>query len=232
MANAGESASTSALATGPRAGYRNIAIAALSVGLIGAAVVAYLWPHLRGAVGYFLYAIPAHLLISVLANEPALLAAAKSASPAIVATAGVAGCLVAIALDYALIGWFVNHRLIKTEMEDTKAYRVAQRFFGRAPFVLILASALLPLPFYPVKILAIARDYSLARFALAVILGRFPRFYGIALVGKEVQASGSALVSAGVALALIGGWGVWRTVRRNRLKRTAETTGTSGNERE
>ena len=33
-------------------------------------------PDRRPLVGYFLYAIPAHLLISVLANEPALFAAA------------------------------------------------------------------------------------------------------------------------------------------------------------
>ena len=214
-----EDADSAAVATGARRRYRRIAIAALVAGLAAAGIVAYGWPDLHGAVGYFLYAIPAHLLISVLANEPALFAAAKTTSPVVVAIAGTAGCLVAIALDYALIGWFVNHRLVKTEMDDTKVYRVAQRFFGRAPFLLILASALLPVPFYPVKILAIARDYPLARATLAIVLGRLPRFYLLARLGKEVQASGSALVSAGVALALIGGWGIWRTVRRNRLKR-------------
>ena len=209
-----------ALTVSPRSRYRQIAIAALGAGLLAAAVMAFVWPQLRGVVGYFLFAIPAHLLISFLANEPALFAAAKAATPASVALAGTAGCLVAIALDYALIGWFVNHRLVKTELDDSRAFRVAQRFFGRAPFALIVISALLPLPFYPVKILAIARDYSLARFALAVVLGRFPRFYMLAIAGREVQASSSALVSAGVALALIGGWGIWRTIRRNRSKRS------------
>ncbi|HXT68332.1 MAG TPA: VTT domain-containing protein [Vicinamibacterales bacterium] len=211
--------------------YRNFAILTTTVALAGAAIFAFGWPDFRPAVGYFLYAIPAHLLISVLANEPALFAAAKVTPPVWVAIAGTSGCIVAAILDYALIGWFVNHRLIKTELDDSRGYHTAQRFFARAPFILILMSALLPVPFYPVKILAIARDYPLVRFVAAVVIGRFPRFYLLALGGQKVQAHGGALVSAGVALALIGGWGVWRTIRRNRQK-TTRTTGTNGNDRE
>ena len=58
-------------------------------------VVASLWPDRERSSGYVLYAIPAHLLISVLANEPVLFAAAKVAPPLVVAIAGTAGCLVA-----------------------------------------------------------------------------------------------------------------------------------------
>jgi membrane protein YqaA with SNARE-associated domain len=129
---------------------------------------------------------------------------------------GTAGCLVAIVLDYALVGWLTNLRLVKTELDDSRGFRTAQRFFGKAPFALILLSALLPVPFYPVKILAITRDYSLWRFVGALVLGRFPRFYLLALGGQKVQAPDSALISAGVALGLIAGWGLWRTIRRNR----------------
>ena len=203
----------------PRGTYRRLALAALAIGLAGAGAVWMLWPWLRPVVGYFLYAIPAHLLISFLANEPALLAAAKTAPPGVVAVAGTAGCIVAAILDYALIGWFVNKSFVKRELDDTKVFRAAQRGFARAPFLLILASALLPVPFYPAKILAIAQGYPLARFVAAVVLGRLPRFYALALIGKEVQASGGALASAGAALALIGGWGIWRTVKRNRQQK-------------
>lgn len=198
--------------------YRAAAIGALTTALAAAGLIAMLWPAGRGLVGYGLYAIPAHLLISVLANEPMLLATAKSYSPASVAVAGTAGCLVAIVLDYALIGWLVNHRLIRSEIDESSGFRTAQRLFGRAPFLLIVGSALLPVPFYPVKILAIARDYPVPRFCLALVLGRLPRFYLLALGGHKVQAPNSALASAGVALALMAGWGVWRTYRRNRSR--------------
>ena len=204
----------------PNRRYRSLAIAAGAIALVSAAVLWVVLPDRRPLVGYFLYAIPAHLLISVLANEPALFAAAKVAPPAWVAIAGTAGCVVAAILDYALIGWFVNHRLIKTELDDSRGFQIAQRFFGRAPFLLIVVSAFFPLPFYPAKILAIARNYPLARFITAVVVARVPRFYLLALAGQKMKAPGGALVSAGVALALIGGWGIWRTVRRNRQKKT------------
>ncbi len=196
--------------------YRVAAIAAAATALVVAGAMALAWPGARGLVGYGLYAIPAHLLISVFANEPVLLATAKSYPPALVAAAGTAGCLVAIIIDYALIGWLVNHRLVKGEIDDSSGFHTAQRYFGRAPFLLILGSALLPVPFYPVKILAIARDYPVVRFSVALAIGRFCRFYLLALGGQKVQAPNSALASAGVALALMAGWGVWRTYRRNR----------------
>ncbi len=178
-------------------------------------------PSYRGLVFYGLYAIPAHLLISFLANEPMLFGAAKFYAPPLVALAGAAGCVVAIVLDYALIGWFVNRRLVRTELEDSRVVRRVQRGFGRAPFLLIVLSALLPLPFYPAKILAIASGYPLRRFIAALLLGRIPRFWLLAIVGGQVQASTSALGSFWAALALFGGWGIWRTVKRNRaMKRT------------
>jgi membrane protein YqaA with SNARE-associated domain len=203
-------------AAGTRGKYRRLATAITVSALLAAGLLALLLPQWRSLIGYFVYAIPAHLLISVLANEPALLAAAKTFSPTAVSLAGTAGCLVAIVLDYALVGWLTNLRLVKTELDDSRGFRTAQRFFGKAPFALILLSALLPVPFYPVKILAITRDYSLWRFVGALVLGRFPRFYLLALGGQKVQAPDSALISAGVALGLIAGWGLWRTIRRNR----------------
>ena len=132
--------------------------------------------------------------------------------------AGTLGCVVAIILDYALIGWFVNRRLIRAEIDDSKGFRIAQRFFDKAPLVLIVLSALLPVPFFPVKILGIIRDYPLQRFILGIIVGRLPRFYLLALAGQKVNAPGSALASAGATLALIGIWGLWRTIRKNRAR--------------
>jgi len=184
--------------------------------LVASAFAAIVWPAGRELVGYALYAVPAHLLISVLANEPVLLAAAKSYPPAMVAIAGTIGCIVAIIIDYSLIGWLVNQRLIRRELDDSTWFRWSQKVFGRAPFVLVLGSALMPVPFYPVKILAIASDYPVSRFCAALILGRLPRFYLLALAGQKVQAPKSALLSATIGLGAIALWGLWRTWRRNR----------------
>jgi ribonucleoside-triphosphate reductase len=196
--------------------YRRIATVAVVAALVLAGVLLLLVPASSSLVAYGLYAIPSHMLVSFLANEPMLLATARTSPPMLVAIAGAVGCLVAIAIDYAIIGWLVNHRLVRSELDDTRSFQVAQRFFGRAPFLLIVAGALLPVPFFPVKILAIVRDYSIAMTAGAIVLGRLPRFYALALLGEKVQAPDSALMSAMGMLAIVGAWGLWRAYKRNR----------------
>jgi membrane protein YqaA with SNARE-associated domain len=198
--------------------HRPAALTALGLFLATGAVAAAFLPAYRALVVYGLYVVPAHLLISVLAHEPMLFETAKYYPAGTVAAVGTAGCVVSALLDYALIGWLVNHRLVRTELDDSRAFRAALRWFGKAPFVLITASAFFPLPFYPAKILAIARGYPAWRFVTAVVIGRLPRFWLLALGGQKIQAPRSALLSAGVALGLIAGWGVWRTVQRNRAR--------------
>jgi len=201
-----------------RPSYRRAAIVTAAAAVVVAGIAMVLWPDQRGLVLYGLYAIPAHLLISVVAMEPVLFETAKTHSHQAVAIVGTLGCLVAIVLDYALIGWIVNRRLIREEIDDSSGFKTAQRFFGRAPFLVILVSALLPVPFYPTKILAIARDYPLRLFCLALAMGRLPRFYYLALIADKAHLPKSALVSSAVALSLMAVWGLWRTYRRNRLR--------------
>ncbi|HKT80590.1 MAG TPA: hypothetical protein VJP86_10260, partial [Vicinamibacterales bacterium] len=142
-------------------GYERLGRFTLFTAGVSAAIVAIVFPARRLLVAYALYAIPAHLLISFLPNEPMLLYVAKSSAPASVATAGTLGAIAAAILDFWLIGWFVNSGLVRSKLDGSRIYRVASRIFLKAPFLLIAGSALAPVPFYPVKILAIASGYSL-----------------------------------------------------------------------
>jgi len=199
--------------------YRTGAIAALATVLLVAGLTAVLFPGYRQLVAYGLYAIPAHLLISFLPHEPWLLFAAKLYPPPVVATVGVVGCLAAIMIDYWLIGWLVNHRFVAPKMEQSQAFKTAERYFGKAPFLLIVVSAVAPVPFYPAKILAIATNYPIGRFIAALVIGRFPRFWALAILGERVQAPNSVLVWAAVGMAAFGGWRIL-VRRRQRLTGT------------
>ena len=72
------------------------------------------------------------------------------------------------------------------------------------------------MPFYPVKILAIADGYPLSRFVLAVLVGRWPRFYLLAIGGREFQAPNAWLLIAAVVLEVLTVLGIWRTRRKSR----------------
>jgi len=194
--------------------YRRHAIAALVIALVAAAVAAILLPDYRALVGYGLYAVPAHLLISFMPHEPYQLYAAKLYPPPLVAAVGTVACVVAIFIDYWLIGWVVRHHLVAPKLDGSRTFKTAERWFRKAPFVLVVATAFLPVPFYPTKILAIASRYSLAWFIPALVLGRFPRFWLLALGGQKVQAPNRGLFWAAVGLGAIAAWGIWRRWRR------------------
>lgn len=187
----------------------------MAVAAATASVAAVAAPDFRGLVLYGLYAVPAHLLISFMPHEPYLLYAAKDFDPRLVAAVGTVACLAAIAIDYWLIGWVVRHHLVAPKLDQSTSFRTAERWFGKAPFLLIAASAFFPVPFYPTKILAIAADYPIVRFMVALVIGRFPRFWLLAFGGQKVQAPNRALLYAGLALAAIAAFGVWRRWKRS-----------------
>lgn len=195
------------------AAYTTLAVVAAASGLAW-----FIAPDYRALVAYGLYAIPSHLLISFLPHEPAQLAVAKLYPPLLVATIGVTSCAAAAVLDYWLIGWFVNKGLMRSRMEQWRAYQIAQRIFKKAPLLLIVGGAFAPVPFYPVKILAIASGYPLILFILGMAAGRWPRFYLLAIGGQKVQAPNAWLLWAALALALAACVQIWRTRRANRTR--------------
>jgi membrane protein YqaA with SNARE-associated domain len=205
--------------------YRPAALIALGVFAAAAGALALFDPRYVRLSGYALYAVAAHLLISVLLHEPGLFYAAKIYPAVLVAITGTLATLVAIVLDYWLIGWLVNHHLVKPVVQESRWFQFAQRWFRKAPFVLIAGSALAPVPFYPVKILAIASDYSLLRFMAALLIGRLPRFYVLAKIGGEVEARTSTLGWITLALAAFAGWRIWRTSRQRKVTLPSERPG-------
>jgi membrane protein YqaA with SNARE-associated domain len=197
--------------------HRSNALIALGLAAAVGAAAALARPEARALVAYGFYAVAAHLLISFMAHEPYLFYAAKIYPPPVVAVVGTAACLVAILVDYWLIGWVVRHRMVAPKLDQSRAFRTAERWFGKAPFLLIVVTALAPVPFYPTKILAIAGDYPIRRFMLALVAGRFPRFWLLALGGQKMQASSRGLLYAGVGLgviAIVGFVRRWRAARR------------------
>jgi uncharacterized membrane protein YdjX (TVP38/TMEM64 family) len=68
-----------------------------------------------------------------------------------------------------------------------------------------------------VKIMAIAADYPLRRFIVALVIGRLPRFYFLARVLSELDEyrapSNRTLMIVMLALASFGAWRIWKAHR-------------------
>jgi uncharacterized membrane protein YdjX (TVP38/TMEM64 family) len=63
-----------------------------------------------------------------------------------------------------------------------------------------VAINLLPIPLSPFKLVCIATGYSLARFELALVVGRGPRYFLLAWLGQTLRLSVPQLILLAVAL--------------------------------
>jgi membrane protein YqaA with SNARE-associated domain len=146
-------------------------------------LVAMLFPNQRGLACLFWASIIANTVIPITLHEPALIYYGKLYSPqwvAIVATFAV------IFIEY--FNYFALMPLL--EMEKVKIIRekrfsqCAERWFCRTSFLSILSGCLLPIPFFPFRILSVTTKYSIRMYILAIFIGRMPRYFLIAMGGK------------------------------------------------
>ena len=74
--------------------------------------------------------------------------------------------------------------------------------FAQAPFAVLAASGLTPLPFFLFKAMAFAEHYPLGRYLGAVAVGRFPRYLLLAWLGIVIRIPTWVLVALFVVMLL------------------------------
>ncbi len=180
-----------------------IHITVLLLAAIGAAwVLIKLYPAYRDLVLFGLYSIPSHMLISPFPHEPVLLETAKYFPAWQIALGGTIGCCLAGFLDYWIITPLVNHRYIRPKLDNRRIFRKSLEYFYKFPFAILVFAAVSPIPFYPFKFLSIAGRYPLWKYQLALIVGRTPRYYVLAVLGHVLQIPTWVLAVTFVALLL------------------------------
>jgi uncharacterized membrane protein YdjX (TVP38/TMEM64 family) len=81
--------------------------------------------------------------------------------------------------------------------------RRAVRWFGVQPFWTVVLCAFTPIPFWMARTCAVVVHYPLARFALATVIGRFPRMYLWALLGSAVPFSVPQIAITGAIVVVL-----------------------------
>ena len=172
-----------------------LALAAYAV--IGVIVLAFV-PDLAGVFLLGAYCIPANSVVPI-PHEPAILYFAKFYDPFWCALAGTIGSLIACYSDYAMVGAALRHRsLAKTR--NSALFQWSTKWMKRYPFAITVLFSFTPLPISIVRILAPAVEYNVRRYMLAQIVGRFPRFYLLALIGHAVMIPNWILIGLGILL--------------------------------
>ena len=97
------------------------------------------------------------------------------------------GCGIAGFLDYWLLMPLINHRSLRPKFENNSLYQKSLHIFKKSPFLLLSGAAMSPIPYYPFKFLSIAGNYPLWKYQTALLVGRMPRYFLLALLGKALQ---------------------------------------------
>lgn len=126
-------------------------------------------------------------------------------NPLLLALVCTAGTGLANLHDYYLLSFLYRYKRVQ-QIRNTRLYEKAAAWFDRAPFITLSAASFLPIPIDLVRLLAISQRYPRVRFALASVLGRFPRYLIIALVTDRFDL-GLQWVLAALAVTVLLGLG-------------------------
>ena len=144
-------------------------------------------PDLRQLIIFFFFTIPANSFTFV-PYEPALLYYSKLYLPLWLALLGGVGTSLAGFLDYQAVTYLFGYRKMAA-IRKNKYYLLVANYFRKVPFACLVITGFTPVPFHPVKFMAIATAYPLQKYLLALFVGRTPRYYLVALIGKGLQIS-------------------------------------------
>ena len=160
-----------------------------AIGIILSLALGYVF--LKGSrysqlIGFFGYMSVACTLIP-LPTPPYVIALGKVFDPSIVALAGAIGNCIAAFVEYHLLLWLFSKTELQQRVETNSVFQRFSYYFHRAAFVCLVFTGFTPIPFEPFRFAAILIRYNLSLYLLAVLLGRFPRYYLIAVIGDQFQ---------------------------------------------
>jgi uncharacterized membrane protein YdjX (TVP38/TMEM64 family) len=157
----------------------------------------------RSPVAYFFAMIVVFSAASLPPSPPTLMAA-KSNPAWLLALLGGAAAMVAAVVDYYLVRRVFRLGALERARRHVLFAR-AERWARVAPFLTIVAFAVLPLPFMIPRVLMPVTGYPLRRYAAAVGVGRFQRVFVLATFGQIFDVPGwvlEVLFAGGVVMAI------------------------------
>jgi membrane protein YqaA with SNARE-associated domain len=158
-------------------------------------------PELAGVFLCALYAIPSNSMFPI-PHEPGVLYFAKYYDPVWIAAAATFGSIVMSFADYAMIESMLRRSRLARQTRDSRLLQWGVRWMKRWPFIVVVVFSLVPLPISLVRVLAPVSGYPIGRYIAAQIVGRFPRFLVLAMIGRAIQIPGWLLAGLTVALVI------------------------------
>ena len=164
-------------------GHRSLLIlgGVMFLALLSSLLVWRLFPEWWKLSALFWYSIPGNSFVW-LPHEPAVLYAGAIYAPALVAVVAGLGTLIASIIDHALFTRALRSDRLAS-IKQSRLMILVVDLFNRWPWWTIVLFAFTPVPFYPVRIVAPMASYPMPKYVSAVVVGRVPRYFLLALGG-------------------------------------------------
>ena len=165
------------------------------IGVLGIPLV-LLWPEASGLTAFALASVWVHGPASPLlpaTYEPILILFGGLYPPLLLAFIGTAANLLAEYLNYRVYGELLAQRQLDRVTSHPTLRRLVT-LFNRRPFFTTWFVAWSPLPDWTVRILAPLARYPIRPWLLAMALGRLPRFWLLASLGRWVHVDARTLL--------------------------------------
>jgi len=171
------------------------------IGIVGVFMMAAK-PQAYPFLTIFLYSIPSNSAISIFPHEPVLIWYGKTVNIVLLALVATLGTLVSGYLDYKFFVPVLNLSY-SAKYKASNVYKKAHYWFYKAPFFSLVVAGLTPIPFFPFKFMVCASKYNFWKWMAAIAIGRFPRYYLLALAGYKLQIPNWIIFGTFIGMVLI-----------------------------
>ena len=163
------------------------------------ALLAVLLPSARLMIAFFLYTATLNSGLIPFPTMTAVIFLGKNYSPLLVAAVGTAGSAVSSIIVYYLMTKLSKKESLK-KIENSRIIRSWKTLAGKSPFLSLVVFNAIPIPIEPARFLAIFNRYSVTKYAVAISLGRFVRYFLLAALGGTFQIPNGVLIVLTVVL--------------------------------
>jgi len=163
------------------------------------AALAILLPGYRLMIAFFAYTATLNSGIIPFPTMTFAIFLGKTHSPFLVAVVGMLGSVISSVIVYYLGIKLSENKRIR-QIEDNRFIRSWKALACRSPFLSLVVFNTVPLPVEPSRFFAILNRYSVKRYVMAISLGRFVRYFLLAILGEAFRIPNSVLIALTVML--------------------------------
>ena len=163
------------------------------------ASLAVLLPGYRLMIGFFAYTATLNSGLIPFPTMTFAMFLGKIHSPFLVAAVGMLGSAVSSIVMYYLVAKLSRKERVR-RIENSRFIKSWKALADRSPFLGLIMFNVIPFPADPSRFLAIFNRYSVRRYVMAISLGRFVRYFLLAVLGEAFRIPNSLLIALTVAL--------------------------------